>query len=232
MGHKQLEADGIRLVTSNTKSIKSLLGFKPSHQVPKNFSPTTNRFAKQCAEEDIASELDLVWSLCRVALQYKRNDKQGPAYEEGSGSITFPDFRVSIRVSQDENHPEDIIWHQSVDEIRSVDFLLSQNFNEIFSRGFDYLEADFLQAPDIDGIIDKIEELEPEDIRLSYPADCSSCEIYFKSHGLNILITPQSMQLKTNALGLPKVLAEKFLQIRTAIYAKEKSNPWAYVLSK
>jgi hypothetical protein len=207
-----------KIVSINSHPIYRLAGFRQEFKNPKEINAATQRFVQTCALPDIQAEMESIWLLCREELKYKRKDKSGPIIEAGIGSIEVPGFTYTAHAQQDHKDPKLVTWHRSINNIKDINIVLGDPFNRIFSKKFDTLEEDFSSLQNMELIIDRVENLDSKLVSISYPSDCSFCEISIKTLGLSILITPSRSQIKLINSPSPKVLVESVLQIQQLMH--------------
>lgn len=215
-----------QITATSGRPVKKLIGFKTTYSVPKEISSASKHFVKNCATADIENELEKIWAACREEFNYKRRDKLGPTIEDGHGTLTLPDFRYGIQVSQDEANPEYVVWHQTIDQIKDLSFALSDSFNRVFPKNFDSLEAHFPSPKNIEDLIDRVEDLNSKKISVTYPANCAYCEIFILDLAISILVTPNTFKINLKACPSPKALIQKILEVQHAIKEMSPQDPW------
>lgn len=87
-------------------------------------------------------------------------------------------------------------------------------FNEVFDDSFNELTFEFTKGIDVEDLIDQIEDLDLDDIDLTYPADCSYCEIKIAESPLKIQVMPRSVTVHTPRRTSPKLLVESFFDVQ------------------
>src|SRR5437588_793552 len=77
---------------------------------------------------------------------------------------------------QDRENPGSALITKQIVNI-SPSIVGNEAFNEVFARYFDELTFEFNKRVNIEELIDRIEDLDSDEIDVDYPADCSHCDI-------------------------------------------------------
>jgi hypothetical protein len=159
-------------------SIKSLSGFKKGYRIPEYVSDTTRSFVRGIGDKELTNEANQIFSDLQSNFKYKRREISFNQ-DDGSASILTPDFSVYISIDLDEEDLEQYIIKLDVSEIKNPDSLASKEFADTFDNVFDRTSFYFTKSPNIEKIIDRIEDINiPDKIKVEYPADASNCTIF------------------------------------------------------
>jgi hypothetical protein len=189
-------------------SIKSLSGFKKGHRVPDSVNSATQSFVGSIAQKEVDDEIEQVFqSICNT-MNYKPKD-----LPTGSGRIIAPDFEFSVAVAQDPKDPSSAVITRQLTNI-SPAIVGDDSFNEVFDASFNELTFEFKKGIGVEDLIDRIEELDLDNINVTYPADGSYCEIEIDGSPLKIQVTPRSLTVHTQRAISPKLLVESFFDVQ------------------
>jgi hypothetical protein len=97
-------------------------------------------------------------------------------------------------------------------------------FNEVFDDCFNELTFDFTKGISVEGLIDRIEDLDLDKIEISYPADNSYCEIKIENSPFKIHVTPGSFTVYGPRTTSPKLLVESFFDAQKQLSATPVLN--------
>jgi hypothetical protein len=159
-------------------SIKSLSGFKKGYRIPEYVSDTTKNFVRNVGSEELAEEANNIFANLQSNFNYKRRDISF-SQDSGFATILTPDFTVNISLDLDEDDLGKYIITFDVTEIKNPDSLATKEFADTFDNVFDRTSFYFSKPPNIEEIIDAIEDIDsPDKIKVDYPADTSNCTIY------------------------------------------------------
>jgi hypothetical protein len=194
-------------------SIKTLSGFKKHHKVPDHVTSSTELFVKNIAEEELKTVVEKVFSKIKNSFNYKRKDIK-PEHNKGEGRIITPDFEFYIGINQSADDPAEYVERLECYNISSDKLVNSKEFNEVFSNYFDTIKFDLKNSINIEEIIDVIEEIEPENIKLNYPPDCSYCEILIDGLNSTIILSKGSLKIVASRRIPPNELLKSFINVR------------------
>lgn len=176
-------------------SIKSLSGFKRNYRIPEFVNDTTRSFVRDIGGDELTDDANNIFSDLKSNFKYKRREISMDQ-DHGVASILTPDFTVNISIDLDE---EDLGQYQitiDVSEIKNPDSITSEEFAETFDNIFDRTAFYFSESPDIEEIIDIIEDIDDSDIiRVNYPADVSECTIFMRGFSGYIHVENYSISL-------------------------------------
>lgn len=176
-------------------SIKSLSGFKKGYRVPEYVSDTTRNFVRNIGDEKLTDEANQIFSDLKSNFKYKRREISFNQ-DDGFASILTPDFSVHVSIDLDEEDLGQYIITFDVSEIKNPDSLTSKEFSDTFDNVFDRTSFYFSKSPNIEEIIDTIEDIDnPDKIKVEYPADASNCTIYLEGFSGYILVDNNGISL-------------------------------------
>lgn len=190
--------------------IDDLSGFskKRGHRVPDYVSGATESFVESISEKEIQEEIEKIFNRIRASMKYKRRD-----LNPKGGRIVTPDFEFSIRCAQDPEDPGTALITRQLTNI-SPAIIEDEDFNKVFNDSFDELTFEFNKRVVIKDLIDRIEDLDLDEIELDYPPDCSYCEISIENSPLTIKVEPDSLTVHTTRTSSPKLLLETFFDVQ------------------
>lgn len=159
-------------------SIKSLSGFKKGYRIPEYVSDTTRNFVRNVGSEELTEEANEIFGNLQSNFKYKRREISF-SQDSGFTTILTPDFTVNISLDLDEDDLSQYIITFDLTEIKNPDSLTTKAFADTFDNVFDRTSFYFSKPPNIEEIIDAIEDIDnPDKIRVDYHADASACTIY------------------------------------------------------
>lgn len=175
--------------------IKSLSGFKKGYRVPEYVSDTTRDFVCNIGDDELTDEANQIFSDLKSNFRYKRREISFNQ-EDGFASILTPDFSVHISIDIDEDDLGQYIITFDVSEIKNLESLTSKDFADTFDKVFDRTSFYFDSSPNIEEIIDTVEDIDnPEKIKVEYPADASNCTIFLEGFSGYILVEDNGISL-------------------------------------
>jgi hypothetical protein len=206
-------AEGIRferatILTTEDGWVRNLPGFKPGHKPPKEISSYHDGWIKSIAKELIEEELNDIAKELKQRLKYKRKDIEEPIIDDGAGQLSTVDFDYIITISQSNESADTYILTRSIENFKNSDILNNPEFNELFKDTFDELELRLSKKLNVENIIDKIEEIDNDDlIKVDYEmTDTSNCRVKVKGFSGVILITENSFKVQMNTKSSPQKL--------------------------
>jgi len=189
--------------------IASLSGFvKGSHRVPTYNNSTTEGFVASISRKNVDHEIEQVFERIRAHMKYKRRD-----VTVENGHIKTPDFEFWVECTQDRDDPALATISHQLTNI-SPKIVEDGRFNEVFVDCFNELTFEFTTIVDVKNLIDQLEDLGVDKVRLDYPADCSYCEITIEGSVLGIRVTAGSLTVHITDATSPKLLVESFFEVQ------------------
>jgi hypothetical protein len=212
---KEIKAssDGIRferatIINSEEDLVKNLPGFELNHKVPKQIDSYHEGWIKKIASDLIVSELNDVARTLKARLKYKRKDIEEPVIEDGVGQLNTADFDYVVSIAQSSEKADRYVLTRSIENFKNSDILNNTEFNEIFSDTFDELELRLKKRLDVAAVIDKIEEIDNDElISVDYDhTNTSICIVKIKGLNGHIELTETTLSLKMKKKHSPKNL--------------------------
>ena len=194
--------------------IASLSGFvKRIHRVPEVTNDATHRFVEGISEKEIKEEIESVFQRIRSEMKYKRRDVTADR-----DHIVTPDFEFWVECTQDTADPGMAVFSRQLTNI-SPAIMEDGPFNAVFEDSFSQLTFQPKKSLDLQAIIDQIEDLDLDAIKLYYPRDCSYCDISIDGSPYHIRLTSGSFTVSTDHALSPKLLLESFRDVRKQLIA-------------
>jgi uncharacterized caspase-like protein len=206
-------AEGIKfekatILTTKEDWVRNLPGFGANHKAPKQIDSYHERWIKKIATELIEEELNEIAKTFKQKLKYKRKDIEAPVVDDGAGQLSTVDFDYVITVTQSQDRADKFILTRSIENFKNSDILNDPDFNEIFSDTFDELELRLNKRLNVANIIDKIEEIDNEElISVEYEqTDTTNCRISIKGFAGQIVLTETTFSIQMNRKNSPQNL--------------------------
>jgi hypothetical protein len=191
--------------------IKQLIGFGQSHRVPKQADSRTGQFVEKIGALDVEEDLTETYRRVRDALGLKRRDLEKSYTGGASGSLITPAFDYHASITQDPNEPSDALLQRCVTDIRDPEVIMSDEFQEIFDDAFDTIEFNSARAIDIEALIDRIEDANPDGLDLSdYDDGCTFCDLSIDGIAGIVKVTANGISVMGHGPHTPRQLAELF----------------------
>jgi len=203
-----------RLFHESTQSFRKLTGFTKRHRVPDEVTPASERFLHAIALKELEEDLDRTYQSLKSAFRFKRRDieTQGPA--DGGAVAVTPFFNYEASVALDPDDPSTVVWRREVTSIREPDAIMTDEFESVFGRTFHTLEFQSEGGLDIEGIVDRIEELERDEITVEYDRELTWCEIRLEGVPTQIRLADDTFQIHEPEDVPPRRLIESFFEIK------------------
>jgi uncharacterized caspase-like protein len=206
-------AEGIRferaiILTTEDDWVRNLPGFKTTHKAPKEISSYHEGWIQKISIALIEEELNDIAKILGQKLKYKRKDIEEPVIEDGVGQLSTIDFDYIVNVTQSQERADKYILTRSIENFKNSDILSNPEFNEIFKDTFDELELRLSKRLNVSNVIDKIEEIDNDDIiNVEYDrTDTTKCVISLKGFGGQISLTENSFTIVMNTKSSPQSL--------------------------
>jgi hypothetical protein len=206
----------IRLFNECELPVRRLSGFLKGHRVPDRVSSATEAFIAKISSDEVGEDLDKILIALRAAFNFKRKELEVRT-GDGGGSIITPYFDYDVTVSLNPNDTSEVIWRRQVLNIREPDMVLTEEFDEAFAGVFDTLEFSANKTIDIPSIVDQIEDLDADEISVSYDKSLDWCEITVNGMDATIRVTPDAISVTRHSGNSPKLLIESFFEVQKAL---------------
>ena len=206
------KVNDVELRSVECGSIKNLSGFqKRYHKVPDRISSATMSFVSRISQEELDQESERIHDILRTKMGYKRKDLEKDTNDNGF-SFKTPDFIISATIEQDE---EECSQYKQTIIMSSIDFnfINSPKFNDAFTNLFDTLVITLNKKIDIAEFVDQIEDLEHDDIDISYKPDLSECTLEIDDIEGVLTIRGNEVNVKFNWNTSPKNMISYFMEM-------------------
>ncbi len=221
--HKAGQVKDSILLAESTANVKSLSGFKSDkrHFAPDRHSGYAQSFISEIAHDDIKEDVEKVRAALKGQFGFTRLQLTVENHE-GAATITTPHFNYNVSVEQHPDDPGKVIWRRSVDAIIDPDQVLSDGFEAVFGDVFDTFELSLRHDVDIEQLIDFIESLGSDEIKVDYGEDkhVTACDVRIKGHNAQIQVAQNTFAVRHPRSHSPKQLVESFFAIQLALTHK------------
>ncbi|MBA7560162.1 hypothetical protein ES708_01783 [subsurface metagenome] len=160
---------------------------------------------------EVEEAAETLIKIIKRQLHYKRRDINIKS-SEGAAEIICKDFDVTVTLCQELSDPAEYLLRTEVYNIRNPRIVETPDFDNAFKDTFDSLIFEFDKQIDIKKIIDRIEDVDNENIEVEYPDDCSSCNISIKGFDADIMIDDWRLTILRNRKTDPLQLVGYFLK--------------------
>lgn len=215
----KIKTEGIRfeqatILTTEEDYVRNLPGFNKDagHKAPKVINNYHENWIKKIAQKLIEDELNRIGDELKTKLKYKRKDIEAPVVDDGVGQLSTIDFDYVISVSQSQTDADTYVLTRSIENFKNSDILTNPEFNRIFENTFNELEFILSEKLNVENVIDKIEEIDDEDlISVEYEhIDTSACKVYIKGLNGYIDLKERSFKIVSNRKESPEKLVLSF----------------------
>jgi hypothetical protein len=208
-GYQQLKKTLLR--DAKSIDIRSLSGFRKGHHVPDYVSSSTQNFVLSTSKAEIDEEMNEVFASIRENLKYKRRELTSEA-----GRIITPDFEYAVYATQNEDDPSEALIIQELTNVKPT-VVQKPEFNEVFDGRFSEIVFQFDVEVDVEKLIDELEGLEREDVKLEYDSNTEWCELSIKGLELTVRMEPSELKVVSQRRKSPKELIEAFFEVQKMI---------------
>lgn len=206
----------VSLVVRTQQRIRSLAGFQKKFSEPDEINARTQAFVEKTASADVQSDLDSIFDRMRRAFRFKRTQLTASEFGAGGGTIECPSFSYVSYFEQDPNSAADAIWHRLITRISSPEQLLTAEFATVFDGMFDTVELVPPSEIDLELLIDRIEEVDNDEVTLDYDRNVTRCGIQIEGNDARIDVT-------TRALSIVHPEPASTRQLVTSLFEVQKS---------
>ncbi len=210
---------GISFIGRSGGVVKALRGFKKGHHtVPDTVNATTNAFLGKLCAGELAEEGETLFQHVRAGLGYKRKDVS-LAVAGQSAVLAAKDFSVEIFYALEDGEASRYAVTTTLRELKSAELPRTAEFAGIFAGKFSEISFELKKGASVEAVIDAIEALDEEDasgLRVSYPSDCSECEIVVDGVEARVRCTGASLEMVFPRTGAPAELMDGFVAVRGA----------------
>jgi hypothetical protein len=210
---------GISFIGRSGGVVKTLGGFKKGHHtVPDAVNATTNAFLGKLCAGELAADGETLFQSVRTGLGYKRKDV-ALAVAGQSAVLAAKDFSVEIFYALEDGDASRYAVTTTLRELRNAELARTAEFAGIFAGKFLEISFGLKKGARVEGVIDAIEALDAEEaggLRVSYPSDCSECEIVVAGVDARVRCTGASLEMVFPRAGGPAELMDGFVAVRGA----------------
>ncbi len=193
--------------------MRTFASFQKHHRIPTKFDEWAEKFVGDLATDEIKEDLNEVHKRLRREYSLRRAD-MSVSHEDGRASIDTPYFQYSLLAIPNEEDLSEVIWIRQVSDIRERVQVLSDPFSRVFADVFDTVEYFPDSLIDVEGLIDRVEDLEDDRIRLDYDIDATSCQIEIEGVAGMVQIESQVVSMTNPASTNARDLLESFLEMQ------------------
>ena len=211
---------GISFIGRGGGAVKALGGFKKGrHTVPDGVNAVTNAFLGKLCAGELAAEAETLFQSVRTGLGYKRRDVS-LAVAGQSAVLVAKDFAVDIFYALEEGDASRYAVTTTLRELKNADLARTGEFAGIFSGKFSEISFGLKKGARVEAVVDAIEALEDSEegggLKVSYPSDCSECEIVVEGVEARVRCTGGSLEVVFPRAGGPAELMDGFAAVRGA----------------
>jgi len=210
---------GISFIGRSGGAVKTLGGFRKGHHtVPDAVNATTNAFLGKLCAGELAEEGETLFQSVRTGLGYKRKDVS-LAVAGQSAVLAAKDFSVEIFYALEAGDAARYAVTTTLRDLKNADLAWTQEFAGIFAGKFSEISFSLKKGARVEAVIDAIEALDREEanaLSVSYPSDCSECEIAVEGVEAKVRCTGGSLEMVFPHAAGPAELMDGFAAVRGA----------------
>ncbi len=211
----QHQSAGLSFRGERRGTVKSLSGFTSSHRVPTEVSERTQAFVAQLAEKDLVAELEYMHRRLRDELKLKRKDLEIIPPAQGVGSIVSQGFAYTVSIGLAEDQPGELIWFYELSDLKDLTLIRSRGMGRAFEERFTSLRFSPPREIKIADVVDRIETLDNDKIRLDYDINLTGCQLQIPGFQARIEITPWEIACVFLKSQSPTKLLQAFAQLKS-----------------
>jgi len=219
----------LRFIGRESGAVKSLSRFsKKRHTLPDSANATTNAFLARLCAPELAERGEALFQAVREAMGYKRRELSlSVDSDSGLARLSARDFALELFYALEPSSPEFYVFSQTLLDARTSELLQNAAFNEVFDGTFSELSFTLQKGVQVEAVIDAIEALGEvgkrghSPLRVSYPSDCSECEITVEGVEARVRCTGASIDMVFPRAGSPLELLHEFAAVRSAFSLSE-----------
>lgn len=190
--------------------IDKLSGFaKGRHRVPDKVYHAANSFVESIGADEVTEVANNLHDEIKDAYDFTRKQLRMES-SDGSATITTPDFRVDITISQRTDDSSQYRLLIEVSEFKSPTVFTTEKFDKVFSGHCDTLVIQFEQPASVVDKIDEIEAIRALKKGLRYAADLSELTLSVPGSSLVVRMTPDEVSFSIPGDTDVKQLLEGF----------------------
>ncbi|KXU36745.1 hypothetical protein AXK12_03045 [Cephaloticoccus capnophilus] len=219
----------LRFIGLESASVKSLSGFnKKRHTLPDSANATTNAFLARLCAPELAERGEALFQAVREAMGYKRREVSLSIDADGGlARLSARDFSLELFYELEPSSPEFYLFRQTLLDAKTSELLHNAAFNEVFAGTFSELSFTLQKGVQVEAVIDAVEGLDEvgnaahSPLRVTYPSDCSVCEIAVAGVEARVRCTGASIDMIFPRAGSPLELLQEFAAVRSAFSLSE-----------
>jgi len=219
----------LRFIGRESGTVKSLSGFnKKRHTLPDAANATTNAFLARLCAPELAERGEALFQAVREAMGYKRREiSLGIDNDSGLARLCARDFTLELFYALEPNSPAFYTVTQTLLDAQTSELIHNAAFNEVFAGAFSELSFTLKKGVQVEAVIDAVEALgevgkpSHSPLRVSYPSDCSVCEITVDGVEARVRCTGASIDMVFPRGGSPLELLREFAAVRSAFSLSE-----------
>jgi len=209
---------GVSLVIRKSELVQRLSNFQKSkHRVPDEINDRSQRFVGALSSDQIRNDLDAVFQMLRVAFRFKRTQMQTHETDDGAGSITTPYFRYTSCVYQNPANAAELVWQRDISDVNVPEEILSEQFAEVFGQVFDTVEFIPNSPIDLEKLVDTLEDIDDDRVRLEYDRQLTYCEVYLDGNPAKLQVTSEAFRIVHPDPTQPSDLVSSFFEFQDAL---------------
>jgi len=209
----------ISMYSEDEGRIKNLPGFIKKFFEPTYYNSTSQRFVKDISKKLIEDEIDELYNELKVKLKYKKTEISASA-EDGVGLIETPDFEYSLTIEQSESDVKEYILTRKLEKLNNADVINGKALNEIFNSHFDHLSLELPKKIDIEDLIEFLEDMDDDQITVTYPKNYSYVAINMASISCMINVTAEQFNIVANYATSPSKLLSAYAETQKVLLSK------------
>jgi len=222
----KIKTEGVKferatILTTQSDWVSNLPGFNKAagNKPPKSIDSYHENWIKLISQKLIEEELNEIGDHLKSKLKYKRKDVPTPVVENGWGELSTPDFDYVIQITQSKERADYYILTRSIENFSNSEILTNPEFNEVFKNKFDQIEFTLSEELNVEEVIDKIEEIDNEDLISVYyeRTDPSKCTVSLKDLAGTIELTDKTCKINFNRKSAPEQLVLQFKKVYEAL---------------
>jgi uncharacterized caspase-like protein len=188
--------------------VKQLSGFERGHTVPNQVAGFAERFIQRIAAGDVSERVEEWAKRIRTTLGLKR-----PEVRVEDDRIITDHFEYSIWCEQNPSDAGEAIFYEELSSV-SPSMLSEPAFEELFSNSFDQMRLHPVKGIDVTFVIDSLEALDSEHIKIDYPASAKVCTIQIVGSSTKLLVTNDTVTVSSDQKLSPNELIDSFRETR------------------
>ena len=176
--------------------------------IPNQVAGFAERFIQRIAARDIHERVEEWAKRIRTTLALKRSE----VHVEDDRIIT-DHFEYSIWCEQNPSDAGEAIFYEELSGV-SPSILSNLAFEELFANSFDQMRLRPSKGIDVTYVIDTLEALDSEHIKIDYPASANVCTIQILGSSTKLLVTKDAVTVSSDEKLSPNELIDLFRDTR------------------